>query len=61
MNIQRQKQTVNEYLFSNNEMVGRVQKEVNNVCKEHQGGGCGMWEWLLGVGESTNFKKKMKC
>jgi len=38
--IQRQKQTVNEYLFSNNESVGRVQKEVSSICKEqHQGGG----------------------
>ncbi len=38
--IQRQKQTVNEYLFSNNETVGRVLKEVNTICKDHPGGVC---------------------
>ena len=36
--IQRQKQTVNEYLFSNNESVGRVQGVVNAACRAENGG-----------------------
>ena len=36
--IQRQKQTVNEYLYSNNESVGRVQGVVNAACREEKGG-----------------------
>ncbi len=41
--IQRQKQTVNEYLFSNNESVGRIQGEINGACREGRGGeGCGL-------------------
>lgn len=36
--IQRQKQTVNEYLYSNSESVGRVQSVVNAACREETGG-----------------------
>lgn len=39
--VQRQKQTVNEYLYSNNESVGRVQGVVNAACRAETGGGCG--------------------
>ena len=46
--IHRQKQTVNEYLFSNNETVGRVLKEVNTICKDHQGGKCAGLGWIRG-------------
>ena len=35
--VQRQKQTVNEYLYSNNESVGRVQAEINRECEKIQG------------------------
>ena len=35
--IQREKQTVNEYLFSNNESVGRVQAEINRECDKSSG------------------------
>lgn len=38
MDIQRQKQTVNEYLYSNNESVGRVQGVVNAACRAEKGG-----------------------
>ena len=38
MDIQRQKQTVNEYLYSNNESVGRVQGVVNAACRVDAGG-----------------------
>ena len=37
--IQREKQTVNEYLFSNNESVGRIQGEINAACRDNQAGG----------------------
>lgn len=33
VDIQRQKQTVSEYLYSNNESVGRVQGVVNAACR----------------------------
>ncbi len=39
--VQREKQTVNEYLYSNNESVGRVQAEINREC-EKTVGGCGL-------------------
>jgi len=35
--IQRQKQTVHEYLFSNNESIGRIQAEVNMACNSNAG------------------------
>ena len=35
--IQRQKQTVHEYLFSNNESIGRIQAEVNMACNSNTG------------------------
>ena len=36
--IQRQKQTISEYLSSNNESVGRVQGAVNAACRADNGG-----------------------
>ena len=36
--IQRQKQTVNEYLYSNNESVSRIQGEINAACRVEHGG-----------------------
>ncbi len=36
--VQREKQTVNEYLYSNNESVGRVQAEINRECEKTAGG-----------------------
>ena len=52
LEIQRQKQTVNEYLYSNNESVGRVQGVVNAACRAETGGkgvvgGCGQWRVCL--------------
>lgn len=38
LEVQRQKQTVNEYLYSNNESVGRIQGEVNAACRLETGG-----------------------
>lgn len=38
--VQREKQTVNEYLYSNNESVGRVQAEINRECEKTAGEWC---------------------
>ena len=47
VDIQRQKQTVSEYLYSNSESVGRVQEEVNMACQEEQRGRNGVhWVWF---------------
>ena len=44
--IQRQKQTVNEYLYSNNESVGRVQGVVNAACRAEAGGKGIQCQWV---------------
>ena len=56
--IQRQKQTVHEYLYSNNESIGRIQAEINTSCNNSSGRCAGVlheYVPLLGLSSLASF------